>query len=603
MTKLESKVRTARSRLIVNRWFGQLCLTTSVAAGVFAAVAVVVRLYGWSWPMGVIAAGLFAGALSASAIWAWATRIDVHEAAAALDEAAGLRERVSSGLYCQSSDDPFARAVLADAESTSENLTVGAHIRLTWPRQMAGTSMAVILAAATLLLPAGWLNKAKAVREENYAATQQTAAVIRNRTEKIKRTAVNNPELKKIIDDLDELGNAPSDRFQNPAELRHNTLKKLDKIQDVLKQQRGSDRLGKTKEFKKMLRGLKTPKQTDTPASKLAKALAEGDFKSAREQINKMKEHLAKLSSPNDAEKLQAMQKQLEALSKQLEALADDKKLKEKLRAAGVKEEDIKRMLEHLTKSDIEEIKKQLQKQGMSQKSIDKLAKQLQKRAGASSMANQLAQALKQAAGSAGAGSTGSAMSGLSQASDQLSEMEMLEQEMNQIDSMMADVQGARNDLSKPCSQCNGTGRKGNGQCGGCSGSGIAGGGQGNGGMGPNMGFGRGGIASEEQTEVSFVKRRGKVKSVRGAIIGQFLIDGQQIKGEMARGVQEMVAAAERDATDAIERKHVPRQYHKAMKGYFSELQKLMKDKRRETNSTDEAGAGTAANSSDSSQP
>lgn len=63
----------------------------------------------------------------------------------------------------------------------------------------------------------------------------------------------------------------------------------------------------------------------------------------------------------------------------------------------------------------------------------------------------------------------------------------------------------------------------------------------------------------------------------QGAIIGQFLIDGEQVKGEVSSSFTEVVTAAERDATDRINRNRIPRQYHKAVKEYFSSVQKSMR--------------------------
>jgi hypothetical protein len=59
----------------------------------------------------------------------------------------------------------------------------------------------------------------------------------------------------------------------------------------------------------------------------------------------------------------------------------------------------------------------------------------------------------------------GEAMAGLSMAGDQLSELEMLEQDMAQLDSTMTALQDAQNNIDKPCSSCNGTGMKNGRPC------------------------------------------------------------------------------------------------------------------------------------------
>ena len=70
MTQLERQVGRARFRLAMNRWFGLLCLAVTVGAGAFAAIVLIDRLYGWSWPLGVFGLALAIAAFIVSIIWA-----------------------------------------------------------------------------------------------------------------------------------------------------------------------------------------------------------------------------------------------------------------------------------------------------------------------------------------------------------------------------------------------------------------------------------------------------------------------------------------------------------------------------------------------------
>jgi hypothetical protein len=94
--------------------------------------------------------------------------------------------------------------------------------------------------------------------------------------------------------------------------------------------------------------------------------------------------------------------------------------------------------------------------------------------------------------------------------------------------------------------------------------------------MGP-LGQGRGGLAREEKTAVSFKTERTKVHVGRGATTGEFLIDGEQVKGEVSSSLRDVVSASEHEAADLIHRDRVPRQYHKAIKEYFSSLRRSAK--------------------------
>ena len=69
-----------------------------------------------------------------------------------------------------------------------------------------------------------------------------------------------------------------------------------------------------------------------------------------------------------------------------------------------------------------------------------------------------------------------------------------------------------------------------------------------------------------------------KVKSKMrgGEIIGQMLIDAPQIKGDAAAELRDAVNSAVRDATDAVERNQIPRQYERVLKVYFERLAGLI---------------------------
>ena len=61
-----------------------------------------------------------------------------------------------------------------------------------------------------------------------------------------------------------------------------------------------------------------------------------------------------------------------------------------------------------------------------------------------------------------------------------------------------------------------------------------------------------------------------------GEIIGQTLIDAAQIKGEAGAEARDAVNSAVRDATDAVERNQIPRQYERVLKVYFERLAGLI---------------------------
>ncbi len=79
---------------------------------------------------------------------------------------------------------------------------------------------------------------------------------------------------------------------------------------------------------------------------------------------------------------------------------------------------------------------------------------------------------------------------------------------------------------------------------------------------------------------MAFKTERQKVHTGKGAIVGQLVFEGEQIPGEASSELFKTVAAAEREASDLIHRDRVPRQYHKAVRSYFSKVNRdLKKDK------------------------
>lgn len=587
MKQLERQIRSARRRLLLNLWLYAASVCLAVAAACFSFFVLTTRIFDVheQVPLFWSALGLALTALSASVLWCYLARPSAEMAAARLDEAAGLRERISSGRYCLGAADPFAAAVVADAERISGAIRVRSHLRLSMPRPLPYTSLCVLLAALMFLVPPGWLKGAEATQAAQVRQEFDTTKVaVKRQLEALREAIPTSPELDELKEELNLVDPKAGGLIRKPEDIRHEASKKIDDLSDMVKHKQEKAEYGATKEMEKMLRGLKPLGPTESPTEKLSDALADGDFKAAKEEIQAIKEQLATLKSDDDKELAEKLGKQLEELAKQIDELAKDQKLAEKLEQAGVDPETAKRLLENLSKKDLEQIKKALEESGLSKEKIEQLAKQLQQKQQGGQMAKQLAQAMKKAGQAAGAGGTGDAAQGLSMAADQLSELEQLQQEMAQLDAAANALREAQSSLDKPCSHCKGTGQSGGGPCPACKGGG---------GMGPR-GRGRGGLAPEEQTNMAFKVERTKVKTQQGAIIGQFFVEGEQVKGEVSKSFTEIVTAAEREASDRINRDRIPRQYQSAIKEYFSHVRETV------PSAGDRVGPGEDAGAADS---
>lgn len=595
MNPLTTKIRAAQRRLWVNRWLDHLGWTLTIGACGWIVALVSARLCALTWPLGWMALGATAAAVIGSVVWTAIRRETTLDAAVALDRAAGLKERVSSGLVCASSSDPFSQAVVADAAQSAGPISVRRFVPIRGGRSLIyGGAVAVAGLVFLWLFPEfDLLGKAQARDriKQRLAAANETRTALAQPVEAVKNLVESNPALKdmKEMQELEAL-TKPQDKPVDPVDLRREAIKKLEKLGDELKKQAASERFKDLQETKNRLKEMGKPQDAKSPPSKLMQALTDGDFKQAQEELSKMKEQLAKKKhDAKSQEEVKKMSEQLDQLAKKLNDAAGDKNLEQQLKQAGLNAEQMKRILDALNKKDpqqlakmMEDLEKKLKKEGMSQQQIDKMKKQVQqaqKQQGSKEQMNKLAEAMKKAGQKCQSGDKQGAQQQMDQAGEQLSEMEMMEQQMGEIDSKMSQLDDLKDEMGdqskdegeKQCKQCNGTGmRKDGSPCPHCDGTG-----QGNGnkpGNGP-PGRGRGaGQRGKKDTDVAFQKKRAKVEQRQGAVIGQWFVKGDQIKGESKAQYLEAVQSAVRDASDALEKDQVPRAYQKAVKNYFDRL-------------------------------
>jgi hypothetical protein len=173
-----------------------------------------------------------------------------------------------------------------------------------------------------------------------------------------------------------------------------------------------------------------------------------------------------------------------------------------------------------------------------------------------------MAQACRQcqsgAPGNAGAQAMQAAMA---DATDQMSELEMTEQMMNELEAQLAELDDLKagvceGGMGKRPFDPNQVGRPG-----------------------PNWGLGYGPSGEKKRGAHQYKATKAKTRARGGQIIGQMLIDGPQIKGEANADVADAVSSAVRDAEDAVEREEVPRQYQRVVQSYFERLAGLMSAK------------------------
>lgn len=583
MSSLERRVGQARRRLSTNILLERLALGILIATGLWTLGLLTERAFVLHIPVGHGVWVAAAIAVLIALIGAVRGRVNALQAAVAIDKAAGLKERVSSALAVQRDADPFARAVVRDAETVAARVHVPAHVPFhappLWPWSAAAVLMALILGffmpELDLLAGQGDQDDPVAQRNAAEAERQNINQDIEARLNRIKEMAANNAALKDLAEDLKPL-DMPDAPTVTPEDIRREAVKRLDKVNERLKQEKDAGMLEAMRDTKRMLARLQ-PQQGQDSAAELNRSLATGDFEGAKKALEAMQEQLkeaaAKGDDPQAKQQLERMQKQLQRLADQMAELEDATYLRKELEnKAGLSEEDARKLLEELAKMDPKQLQKELQRklgENVSEKQIKELVKKFQQQQKAGKSCQNLGQCMAQAAQAlqqcqnpgSGSGASQAAAAALSDAMSQLSEMEMSEQLLAEIEAQMADMQDMRDSVCEG-NYCRGT-RPGNkiGQ------------------QGPNYGLGIGARIGKERTPHAMTPTKAKSRGRGGTIIGQMLVDGPQVRGEATAEVRDAVNAAQRDAQDAIDRDSVPRQYHAAVQRYFEQLAGLLRDR------------------------
>lgn len=593
MSELERKIRSAQRCLWLNRWLVLLGWCAAVAGGLYVLAILPNKFFALTQYEGfysVAALAAAAAALVGSAVWFLATREDRRTAAIALDVAAGLKERLSSGLYCAKLDDPFARAVYRDAERAGRSVTPSRHLRVVFPRSGGYAIGTIVLAMiVTFAVPPldllGKQEQRSSEVKQKEAVKVERQEVRRLLAERIEKITKENPLLQKMdgLENLDPLGEA---KAETPTEVRQQAVKKIDNLVKSVEEQRLKGDQMQLDALKRMMRRASDLQGNQDPSvAKLNQAMATGDFKAAREAVDELRKRLADAAkTPEQQAQAEALQKQLAELSKRLEQAAEavkiDKKTAEQLAKAGIQPDDVQKNLARMSKEDIEKIVKQLQEKGVSKEEAQKIAKQLEQQKKASEACKKMAQGLGKGASksssgsSATAGDGSSADMGMAMADQQLGEMEQLQQELNDMAGAMAALNELKDQLGKGCSQCNGTGVLNGKPCGKCGGSGLGQSG-GAGGSGPGMGglgIGQGGVAPKSEAVGKTTPEKARVFTEKGVIVGQSWVDGEQIRGDATPEFRRAVIAAREGHAEAVESGRVPRQYQKATQRYFQRV-------------------------------
>jgi hypothetical protein len=274
--------------------------------------------------------------------------------------------------------------------------------------------------------------------------------------------------------------------------------------------------------------------------------MKQGDWNKAMQEIEKLAKELREGKLDKAAQ---------EQLAKQLQ------KMKERLEAAAEAHQqamaDLKKQIEEQQKAG------NLAKAGELQQKLD----QLQKQQPAMDRLQQLAQQMAQAQQGLQNGNGKKAADAMAQMAQQVAQMQKDMEQMKALDAMMNQMEMVKDAMA--CKNCNGKG------CEECQGNmlGMNGGKNMNGKPGRGMGEGTGiGNRPEERGATDTRETQVRQNSRRGAATFGGLVEGPNIKGDVAQNIKEEMAKRAAEPADPLTSDRLPSSRREQAEQYFQAL-------------------------------
>ncbi len=438
MEELRRQVASARRRMNLQQFLGVLPWALLVAL-VVAVIGIAVpkiwvlpvdgQIWFTSWLVGAVGMGLIL-----AVVWTFVRRRPALDAALEIDRRFGLKERVSSVLSLNSTelDTEVGQALLHDAMHRVEKLEVREKFAISVNTRALLPLLPALLAFGLMLLPDAQ-EKAKAaasvnpeVREQIQRSAEALQARLAKKREQAEASGLKDADqiFKRLQQGLDEVSKDSSVDRQ----------KALIKINDLAKDlERRRQAIGDADKMRKQLEGLKNIERG--PAESLAKAMKEGNFEKAVEQLQQLQDKLA--SGDLSPEEKEQLTKQLQQMQQKMQEMADAHQ--------EAKAELERQIQQKMAAGDLEGA-------GKLQRKLDQLEQQDSQMQRIEQMACKLGECSEAMQN----GDMKSAQAKLDEFSDQLQEMEADMQQLASIDELMDEIGDAKSAMN--CEQCNGAG-------------------------------------------------------------------------------------------------------------------------------------------------
>jgi len=625
MSRLDEHVSAVRNKLALARFVQALAWGSLVWSSAALLGVLVDRVFLLHPPRPQLWLWTGAGLTIVSAIaYALYKRPDPREAAVAIDEKLGLKEKISTALYVRpAQNDPFARAAVLDAEHTAQQVVINLrqHFPMSFPRPAYATIVVALAAVMAYFLIDPMQLFGREQKQRQQLAQQQKIEAARKTLEKALATVNAMPRIAQNQETIRlaraEIQAMLAQPITDPAKATRTAVKALQDVNEALKQQvKSSAKYAQAHNEMKLLKSMQVPIEGQGPIADAHRAIAKGEFTAAIDELSKAIENFEKMDKQQQKQAAEQMQQLAQQLQQMANNLAQQQKLQQQLQQLGMNQQQAQQaqqLMQQAAQGDqqamqqLQQMAQQMMQQmnngqgpnPQQQQAIQQMVQQMQAQMNAQQQAAQMAQAAQQLAQAmqqaqqaqqAQQGQQNQQQQGqqnqqmaqaMEQMQQQLQQMQAAAQDAQQIAAAQAAAQAAQADAQNAM---NGNNPAGQGDGGGQwnPNANMAGNNQQQGQFQPGFaGPNPGGIGAGDRTYKSpapfGVKQQisPSQDDEKGRILAStFIKDNKPFKGASTETLKQVVESALKEQTDEVEQERISRQAQRAVREYFNSMEK-----------------------------
>ena len=440
MSRIDTHVAAVQRKLTLGIFVNWLAMTAFVAAVLALLTILSQKVLPFRVPLLLLWIALGA-ILAVSLLMAMIHRPSPAAAAVAIDDKLQLKEKFSTALHARGLADPFAQAVVRDAEQTAGRVHLAGQFPVSVPRTGYWAIGVAIMAGVSLMLPhwnlfhedpAVLAKKQDQIKleEKSKQIVQEAAATIAA----MPRAVQEMPEVKLAKNMLENESRHPT---PDPARASRRALEALSAAKEAMKKKaEESQTLAQAQKVESMMASMNQPVEGTGPVAEAQKKIVKGDYEEAMKDLKDLADKWNEKTPEEQKEAAQDMKK----LAAALQRMADDpramQKLQDQLKQAGATQQQQQQIQQAMQKAAAGDKGAQQQAQQLAQQ----IAQQMQQGGASQQQMQQMQQAMNQAMQSASAQQSASQMA---QAAQQMAQaMQQGSQGQNGTQSQQQMAQG-----------------------------------------------------------------------------------------------------------------------------------------------------------------